>query len=85
MVIEKTRTYNSNHNKLIQITGGKENHFYSLPFGQAEDSNIITSPNVLSTSPKSFLTGRIDFTVLLPFEFLKKHYLPVGQVKNRIH
>ena len=41
----------------------------------------------ISTSSKSFLTSRIDFTIiiLLLFEFLKKHHLPVGQVKNRIH
>ena len=32
----------------------------------------VTSPNVISASPKSFLTSRIDFTVLLLFEFLKK-------------
>ena len=42
----------------------------------------FTSPDVISTSPKSFLMSRIDFTVLLLFEFLKKHHLPVGQVKN---
>ena len=45
----------------------------------------LTSPDVISTSPKSFLMSRIDFTVLLLFKFLKKHHLPVGQVKNRIH
>ena len=45
----------------------------------------FTSPDVISTSPKSFLTNRINFTVLLLFKFLKKHQLPVGQVKNRIH
>ena len=45
----------------------------------------FTSPDFISTSPKSFLTSRIYFTVLLLFEFLKKHHLPVGQVKNRIH
>ena len=45
----------------------------------------FTSPDVISTSPKSFLTSRIYFTVLLLLEFLKKHHLPVGQVKNRIH
>ena len=45
----------------------------------------FTSPDVISTSPQNFLTGRIDFTVLLLFEFLKKHHLPIGQVKNRIH
>ena len=45
----------------------------------------FTSPDIISTSPKNFLTSRIDVTVLLLFEFLKKHYLLVGQVKNRIH
>ena len=45
----------------------------------------FTSPDVISTSPKISLTSTIDFTVLLLFEFLKKHHLPVGQVKNRIH
>ena len=45
----------------------------------------FTSPVVIPTSPKSFLTSKIDFTVLLLFEFLKKHHLPAGQVKNRIH
>ena len=45
----------------------------------------FTSPDFILTSPKSFLTSRIDFTVLLLFEFLKKHHLPVGQVKYRIH
>ena len=45
----------------------------------------FTSPTVISTSPKSFLTSRIDFTLLPLFELLKKHHLPVGQVKNKIH
>ena len=45
----------------------------------------FTSPDVISTSPKSFLKSRIDLTVLLLFEFLKKDHLPVGQVQNRIH
>ena len=45
----------------------------------------FTSPDVISTSPKNLLTSRIDSTVLLLFEFLKKHNLPAGQVKSRIH
>ena len=45
----------------------------------------FTSPDVISTSPKNVLTSRIDFTGPLLFEFLKKHHLTVGQVKNRIH
>ena len=32
----------------------------------------FTSPDVISTSPKSFLTSRIDFTVLPLFKFRKK-------------
>ena len=39
----------------------------------------FTSPDVISTSPQNFLTSRIDFIVLLLFEFLKKHHLPVEQ------
>ena len=45
----------------------------------------FTSPDVISTSPRCFLTSRIDFIVLLLFELLKKPHLPVGQVNNRIH
>ena len=64
-------------------TGCKENHFYSLPIGQAEAA--FTSLDVILTSSKNSLTSRIDFTVLLLFEFLKKHHLPIGQVKSRIY
>ena len=45
----------------------------------------FSSPDGILTSPKNFLTSIIDFTVLLLYEFLKKHHLLVGQVKNRIH
>ena len=65
------------------ITGRKENHFHGLPFGQAEAR--VYQPRRHFKQPQTFLTGRIDFTVLLLFKFLKKHHLPVGQVKNRIH
>ena len=40
----------------------------------------FTSPNITSTSPKSFLTSIIYSTILCQFEFLKKHHLPIGQV-----
>ena len=43
-------------------TGCKEKHFYSLPFRQAEASSYY-SQDVISTSPKNFLTGRINFTL----------------------
>ena len=39
----------------------------------------FTSPDVISTSPKNVLTSRIDFTVLLSLEFLKRHHLPVNK------
>ena len=42
----------------------------------------FTSPHVISTSPKSFLTSRIDFTVLLLFEFLKNITCPSGRLKT---
>ena len=42
----------------------------------------FTSPDVISTSSKSFSSSRIDFTFLLLFKFLKEHHLPVGQVKT---
>ena len=45
----------------------------------------FTSPDVISTSPKSLLKSRIDLTFLLLFEFLKKDRLPLGQVNNKIN
>ena len=42
----------------------------------------FASQDVISTSPKSFLTSRIDFTVLLLFKLLKKYRLPIRQVKT---
>ena len=67
----------------LQKQGAKEIIFRACHLGKLKLA--FTSPDVISTSPKNFLTSRIDFTVLLLFEFLKKHHLPVGQVKNRIH
>ena len=43
----------------------------------------FTSPDIISTSPKTFLTCRIDFTVLL-IRIPPKRSLAVGQVKNSI-
>ena len=40
----------------------------------------FASPDVISTSPKSFLMSMIYFIILLLFEFLKKHHLSIGQV-----
>ena len=36
------------------VAGCKENHFYSLPFGQAEATVALTGPDVISTSPNAF-------------------------------
>ena len=65
------------------IQGAKKIIFTACHSGELKLA--FTSPDVISTSPKNFLTSRIDFIVLLLFEFLKKHHLPVGQVKNKIH
>ena len=42
----------------------------------------FTSPDFISTSPKSFLTSRIDFTVHLLFEYLKNFTCPSGKLKT---
>ena len=43
----------------------------------------FTSPDIISTSPKNFLTGRIDFTVLLLFELTSKNVTcPSGKLKT---
>ena len=70
----------------IRVQGAKKIIFTACHSGKLKLT--FTSPDVISTSPnspKSFLKSRIDLTVLLLFEFLKKDHLPVGQVKNRIH
>ena len=66
-------------------TGCKENHFYSLPFRQAEAS--IYQPRRHFNQPQKLFDeqNNSDFTVLLLFEFLKKRHLPIGQVKNIIY
>ena len=63
--------------------GAKEIIFTPCHLGKLKLA--FTSPDVILTSPKSFLMCRIDFTVLLLFEFLNKDHLPIGQVKKRIH
>ena len=63
--------------------GAKKINFTAYHSGKLKLA--FTSPDVISTSSKTFVISRIDFTVLLLFEFLKKHHLPVGEVKNRIH
>ena len=72
------------HKQVSNKQGAKKIIFTACHSGKLKLA--FTSPDVISTtgSPQNFLTSRIDFIVLLLFEFLKKHRLPVGQVKNRI-
>ena len=69
--------------EILVSQGAKKIIFTACHLGKLKLA--FTSADIISASPKIFLTGRIDFTVLLLFEFLKKHHLPIGQVKNRIH
>ena len=62
------------------VQGAKKIIFTACHSGKLQLA--FTSPNITTTSPKSFLMSRTDFTVLLLFKLLKKHHLPV---KNRIH
>ena len=50
--------------------GAKKIIFTAWPSGKLKLA--VTSPDVISASPTHFLTGRIDFIVLLLFEFLQK-------------
>ena len=61
------------------VSGCKENIFTACHSGKLKLA--FTSPDYISASPKNVLTCRIDFTVLLLFDFLKKHHLPV-KIKN---
>ena len=60
--------------------GCKENHFTACHPGKLKLA--FSSPDVISTSPKSYLMSRIYFTVLLLFEFLKKHHCPSGKLRT---
>ena len=67
----------------VTVQGAKKIIFTACHLGKLKLA--FTSADFISASPKSFLTSQIDFTVLLSFEFLKKHHLPFRQVKNKIH
>ena len=64
------------HYKYLAIQGAKKIVFTACHSGKLKPA--FTSPDVISTSLKNFLTNRTVFTVFLLFEFLKKHHLPVG-------
>ena len=76
------RSYNKEIHILIYIytmkpysthPGCKESHFYSLPFWPAEAS--LYQPKSYFNQPSNFFMGRLDFTNLLYFEFIKKNSL----------
>ena len=81
--ISKKLIFTSCRQKLQLWQGAKKFIFTACHSGKLKLT--FTSPDIISTSPKSFLKSRIDLTVLLLFEFLKQHHLLVGQVKSRIH
>ena len=83
LLVSSSVVVRTKHGPGVHGQGAKKIIFTACHLGKLKLA--FTSPGVISTSPKSFLTSRIDFTVLLWFELLKKHHLPVGQGKNRIH
>ena len=58
----------------------RESQFYSLSFRQA----VAGSKVVLISSPLQILTRRIDYSSSVIW-FILKVYLPIRQIKNRIH
>jgi len=72
-----------NAKDFVHNQGAKKVIFTACHLGKLKLA--FTSPNVISTSSKTFLMSRIDFTVLLLVEFLKILHLPIGQVKDGIH
>ena len=57
---------------MAPIRGAKKTIFTAYHLGKLK--LVFTSPDAISTSPKNVLTSIIDYTVLLLFEFLKKHH-----------
>ena len=60
------------------VEGCKENLLFFFFFKACHSGKLkltFTSPDVISTSSKSFLKSRIGLTVLLLFKFLKKDHL----------
>ena len=61
--------------------------FTACHTGKLKLAFISYSPDIISTSPKHFLTSKAE--LISQFYYYsnssKKHHLPIGQVKNRIH
>ena len=69
------------HGKNVTIQGAKKIIFTARHSGKLKLA--FTSPDVISTNPKSFLISRTDFTVLLLFKFLKKNITcPLGKLQT---
>ena len=64
----------------LHIQGAKKIIFTACHSGKLKLA--FTSPDFISASPKSFSSSRINFTLLLLFEFPKEHHLPVGKLKT---
>ena len=62
------------------LQGAKKIIFTACHLGKLKLA--FTSPDVMSTSPKNYLTSRIDFTVPLLFEFLKNITCPLGKLRT---
>ena len=83
-LVSSISTFMPNDPNKVLLQGAKKIIFTACHSGKLKLA--FTSPDRHhSTSPQNFLTRRIDFTVLLLIKFLKKHHLPFGRVKNRIH
>ena len=59
------------------LTGCKESHFYSLPFGQAEANS---SPNIISTSPRNVLMSRLISQFICNLDSSKNFTCPLGKL-----
>ena len=64
----------------VMLQGAKKIIFTACHSGKLKLA--VTSPDVISTSPKNFLTGRNVFIVLLLFEFLKNITCLSGKLKT---
>ena len=64
------------------ITGCRESQFYSLPFGKLYLAR--TSPQVISTSPKTFLISTTDYNPSVIWISQKNSICPSGKSRTKI-
>ena len=79
--VQWASSYLNNSVVLNAITGCKENHFYSLPFRQAE-GKIYYSPNIISTSPKKVLMSRLISKFFGNLNSSKNFTCPIAKSTN---